>query len=132
MERFLYLPSGTRSDGSAHRRRCGPSAFQLILVLALVREWGPASVVGQNHVVPLECLNSVRGGQEKGRENELGQCCAPVAIRLTFKDPVVASVKARGKCRYCRYLASTGLEVSPRRPQCRPSVEEGQEVGVSS
>jgi hypothetical protein len=32
----------------------------------------------------------------------------------------------------CRYLASTGLEVSPHRPQCRPSVEEGQEGGVSS
>lgn len=32
----------------------------------------------------------------------------------------------------CRYLASTGLEVSPRRPQCLPSVEESQEAICSS
>lgn len=32
----------------------------------------------------------------------------------------------------CRYLASIGLEASPRRPQCLPSVEEGQEMICSS
>lgn len=84
------------------------------------------NVVGQGHAVPLECLKKKKS---VAVENDARR------LRLSFSDGRIDLLRrsrfGEESMRY-RYLVSTGLEASPRRPQCRPLVEEGQESGISS